>query len=147
MSARPDPNSSDTPQPGAKDCPPDLETIARQTKYPADAFAFVEKGLGYTVTRMHGKFDPKAPPTNRHVTGPQLCAGLRDYAIEQYGLLAKVVLNRWRITRSDDFGQIVFAMVDAGRMSKTEDDSIRDFVDVFDFDEAFRTNVQIGDRT
>lgn len=150
MSKRPDPDQPGKPAPSPSsksECEVDIYTVAGKTKYPVDAFEFVMKGLGYTVDRIHGKHDPKAPlQKSRHVSGAQLSMGLRDYAIEQYGMLAKLVLNRWRITRSEDFGQIVFAMVDAKLMSKTEEDSIQDFVDVFDFEQAFKPGVQLGDR-
>lgn len=149
MSKRPDPDQPEksVPQLTPKgECTVDIYAVAGKTKYPVDAFEFVTKGLAYTVDRIHGKLDPKAPLKNRHVSGAQLCMGLRDYAIEQYGMLAKLVLNRWRITRSEDFGQIVFAMIDAKLMSKTDEDSLHDFVDVFDFDEAFKPRVQLGER-
>ena len=51
--------------------------------------------------------------------------------------LARTVLARWNIRRTYDFGRIVFAMVDNGLMQKTEEDSIEDFRDVFDFKHAF----------
>jgi uncharacterized repeat protein (TIGR04138 family) len=123
----------------------DLLTVVRQTKYPLDAFLFVQRALEFTVKRVHGEAVPEAEPVRRHVTGQMLCQGIRDFAIEQYGLLAKTVLRRWRIQASQDFGHIVFAMVDAGLMNKTEEDSIRDFVDVFDFAEAFGAGVQLSE--
>jgi len=74
---------------------------------------------------------------NRHVSGQDLSWGLRDYAIQQWGLLARTVLARWGITRTIDLGRIVFAMVDNGYMQKQPRDSVEDFRDVFDFHEAF----------
>lgn len=130
----------------------ELTAVARTTKYPTDAFEFVQRGLEYTVTRIHNQ--PPAgktshldeEPPSRHVTGQDLCEGLRLYAIAQYGLLARTVLRRWNITTSQDFGQIVFAMVDAGLMHKTPDDSINDFTDVFDFAKAFANTLSLSDR-
>jgi uncharacterized repeat protein (TIGR04138 family) len=75
----------------------------------------------------------------RHITGQQLCLGLRDYALLQYGRLARTVLSSWGVRRTEDFGRIVFAMVEAGWMRKQDDDTIEDFENVFDFDEAFGT--------
>ncbi len=57
---------------------------------------------------------------------PGACLGLRDYAQQQFGLLAMTVLNSWNIRRTDDFGKIVFAMI-GGLLRKTEQDSIADF--------------------
>jgi uncharacterized repeat protein (TIGR04138 family) len=124
----------------------DLIVVARATKYPLDAFDFVSRGLDFTVRRTHG--ESKSPePGTRHVSGRDLCHGLRDYAVEQYGLLARTVLRRWHIRDCEDFGHIVFAMVEAGLMHKTPDDSIRDFRDVFDFETAFRASLELSERT
>lgn len=123
----------------------DLLQLARSTKYPVEAFAFVQRGLDFTVQRTHGKRDPKAPIASRHISGRQLCYGLRDYAIEQYGLLARTVLKSWHIRASEDFGRIVFAMVEAGLLSKTDEDDIADFVGVFDFAQAFNPQLELAE--
>ena len=120
----------------------ELQQAVNMTRYPLDAFAFVQRGLDFTVRREHGEPDPAVElveddAPSRHVSGRMLCEGLRDYALQQYGLLAGTVLRRWRITRCEDFGHIVFAMVDSGMMHKTDEDSIQDFTDVFSFREAF----------
>jgi uncharacterized repeat protein (TIGR04138 family) len=125
--------------------PKDLPAVARSTKYPLDAFVFVQRGLDDTVRRVHGEPKPDADPAN-HVTGQQLSLGLRDFALLQYGLLARTVLRRWHINSTEDFGQIVFAMVEGGLMKKTAEDSVRDFSGVYDFEEAFSPSVQIGER-
>ena len=83
----------------------DLSAIARETKYPLDAFLFVQRGLSFTVRRIHGESEEAVEPANRHVTGKMLCHGLRDYAIEQYGLMAQTVMRRWRVTSCEDFGE------------------------------------------
>lgn len=108
--------------------------------YPLEAFAFVRDGLGHTSKMLHGEgavSGPGIPTPERHVTGQQLCIGLRDYAIRRYGLLAKTVLVRWGISRTDDFGKIVYAMIEGGLMRKSDDDSFTDFEGVYDFEEAF----------
>lgn len=111
------------------------------TKYPLDAFLFVQRGLDFTVRRIHGEPDEDAAvdemDKSRHVSGRELCQGMRDYALQEYGLLAGTVLRRWHILRSEDFGRIVFAMVDSGLMHKTDEDTIDDFTEVFSFREAF----------
>src|SRR5262245_38885647 len=88
--------------------------------YPIEAFNFVREGLTFTSQRLHR--DPESmPEVDRHISGQQLCLGLRDYAIEQYGLMAPVVLSHWHVGRTDDFGRIVFAMISEGLMTKTDD--------------------------
>lgn len=114
--------------------------------YPLEAFHFVRDGLSYTVERIHEEADSgsELAGDSRHISGQELCLGLRDYAIEQYGLLAPVVLRQWHITRTDDFGRMVFAMIEAGLMSKTPDDTIDDFRAVYDFDEAFHRDTLVS---
>ena len=116
--------------------PKTLKEIAEQTRYTLDAFHFVRRGLDHTVHKMHPEPE-KLTEQERHVSGEQLCEGLRDFAAEQYGHMARTVLRRWHINRTEDFGRIVFAMVEGGLMQATEADSIRDFDGVFDFDDAF----------
>lgn len=114
----------------------DWDNIKRKFGYiTPEAFEFVRQGLSHTVKSVHGEVP--GDDETRNVSGQQLCLGLRDYAIKQYGLLARTVLDRWGIKRTDDFGRIVFAMVDIGLMSKTEDDRMEDFRGVYDFEEAF----------
>jgi len=125
--------------PGSKDKPVvnvDWDALRLAGPYPRQAFAFVQEGLGFTVRQVHGDPD-KLPPGQRHVSGRQLCEGLRDYAIRKYGLLARSVLQHWHINRTEDFGKIVFAMIDAGLMSRTDRDTMTDFEAVYSFDEAF----------
>ena len=113
-----------------------LEQIVEEVGlYPIQAYEFVQHGLGYTVDKIHG--EKKDPDVSRHVGGRDLCDGLREFALLQWGLLARTVLSRWHIKRTLDFGRIVFALVDNGWMQKTDDDTIEDFRDVFDFASAF----------
>lgn len=108
-------------------------------------FQFIRDGLGHTVSMVHGAEAAEALPDeedeSRHVSGRDLCMGLKDYAVRRYGLLAKTVLNQWGVTQTEDFGKIVFALVDAGLLRKTDDDSIEDFRGVFDFEEEFAASI------
>jgi len=114
----------------------DWNEILGSVPYPIEAFAFVREGLSFSVEQVHNDPDAMAEE-DRHITGQQLCLGLRDLAISRWGLLAPIVLEHWHIRRTFDFGRIVFAMIDAGLMTKTASDTLDDFHAVFDFDEAF----------
>ena len=124
-----------------------LLEVARKTKYPIGAFVFVHNGLDYTVRHIHGTAEQEttdeARRKSRHITGQQLCRGLRDYAIDQYGLMARNVLKHWSIHSCNDFGQIVFTLIEAELMAKNEDDRMEDFNDAFDFSEAFTGSLSI----
>lgn len=117
------------------------EILSKAGPYPLQAYEFVRQGLAHTVSTIHGEGE-SASDESRHVSGQQLCLGLRDFAIRQYGMLARTVLARWGIHKTDDFGAMVFALIDAGLLRKTEDDSLDDFRAVFDFHDAF-SSVQV----
>lgn len=130
----------------------DLAAVAQQTKYPLAAFLFLRRGLDFTVSREHGELpedffdrpDNADAYHNRHISGRQLCYGLRDFAIQEYGLLARTVLRRWNIRSCEDFGHIVFAMVDNELMHKAESDTFADFQGVFDFTDAFSPELSLA---
>ena len=106
--------------------------------YPLSAFNFVQEGLTFTSKQVFRQPDPVGlQEMDRHVSGQELCMGLKNYALEQYGMLAPIVLEKWNINRTDDFGRIVFAMIDAELMSSSNDDTPDDFHAVFDFHDVF----------
>lgn len=81
---------------------------------------------------------------NRHVSGRELCWGLRDFALERWGLLARTVLESWRVTDTGDFGEIVFGFIDFDLMRKQPEDDVEDFKEVYSFQEAFEEPFYIG---
>lgn len=119
---------------------PESPTTSWAEAYPGEAFDFVQSGVEHTVSRMHGEHPPHQvdePDSNRHVDGRQLSEGLRDLAIRQFGLLAREVLRSWNIHRTDDFGRIVYALIQGQELYKSDDDRIEDFYSVYDFDDVF----------
>ncbi len=105
--------------------------VKKHKEYKTEAYHFVMAGLNFTLTRLG---------VHRHLTGQELSLGIRDYAFQQFGPLARTVLEYWGIKETFDFGKIVYYLIDAQLMTKTEEDRIEDFKDVYDFDEAFKTN-------
>lgn len=118
------------------------EVVELVDRYPIEAFLFVQQGLSYTVEKHHGR--KSEPDVSRHVTGQDLCAGLHEYALGRWGMMARTVLRRWNINSTYDFGRIVFAMVDHRLMQKTDEDTVEDFRDVFDFRTAFESGYRIS---
>ena len=98
------------------------------------AYYFVRQGLDYTLRKLKTGEHQRE---NNHVSGGELLDGMREFAIEQYGPMAKTLLDTWNITTCDDFGKIVFLLVDYGVLGKTENDSPEDFSGGFDFEDAF----------
>ena len=106
-----------------------LENIVLEdNRYNVDAYHFVREGLDFTVKSL------RSP---RHVNGGELLNGIREYALEEYGPMAKRVLAEWGITCCTDIGCIVFNLVNVGLLGKTEDDSLEDFEKGYDFNDAF----------
>ncbi len=104
------------------------EICIKDRRYKADAYEFVLHGLTFTQNKLKKQ---------GHICGSDLAIGLRDYAIDQYGALAGQVLSHWGIKKTQDFGNIVFNMIEKKLLSKTEEDSLTDFKSVYDFDAAF----------
>jgi uncharacterized repeat protein (TIGR04138 family) len=114
----------------------ELEKIlAKDSRYTREAYLFVREALDHTQ-KMIGKAPKDDLP--RHVSGQQLLEGVRDFAIQQYGPMAMMVLNEFGIQRCEDFGELVFNMVENSLLAKTEKDSRDDFKGGYDFEEAFR---------
>lgn len=108
--------------------------IKQDPRYQEEAYTFVREGLDYTVRELKDLTQEE----NHHVRGWELSKGIRDYAIREYGPVSLRVLRHWGIQRSEDIGEIVYNMIEAQLLGKTEEDEKQDFQDVFDFDEAFR---------
>lgn len=100
------------------------------------AYDFVRLGLDQTVKELRKK-EAARSDRSRHVSGAELLEGLRTYALDQYGPLAKTVLNAWGVRRCRDFGEIVFNLIEYKVFSKTENDRKEDFADIYDFEDAF----------
>jgi uncharacterized repeat protein (TIGR04138 family) len=103
-------------------------------RYSPEAFAFLFASLEHAV-RLAGK--DAAQGAERHVTGQELLAGLRENAIETFGPLAAHVWRAWGIKSARDWGTIVFLLVDASMLKRKDSDKPEDFDQGFDFDEVF----------
>jgi uncharacterized repeat protein (TIGR04138 family) len=71
-----------------------------------------------------------------HISGPELLEGIRELGLKRYGLMARYVFSSWGVRTTEDFGRIVFDLVDQGKMRKTDRDQLSDFYDVYDFEQA-----------
>ena len=110
-----------------------LKAIRADGRYPPEAFEFLHEGLEFTTRRVHADTAGDEP---LHVSGRQLCEGLRDLAHQRWGALARTVLNCWNIHRTRDFGEMVFLLVRLGQLGRQPSDSIEDFDDVYDLRSA-----------
>lgn len=136
---------------------PIAELLARDDRYPFDAYVFVFEALRHAQEKLgmgteylneefsaEDEIEEQEGEPERHVSGQELCEAMRQYAHEQYGYLAKNVLNHWSIYSTGDFGEIVFNLIKIEQMRKTPNDRREDFDNVFDFDEGFQHNFRFS---
>lgn len=134
---------------------PLAELFKHDKRYTIDAYAFVfdalnfaQKELGLGAERPSEPLDPDDADEarsggERHITGQQLCEAIRLYAQQQYGYLAKCVLNSWGVHSTSDFGEIVFNLIRIKQMRKTKEDRREDFDNVFDFETGLKGTCRI----
>ena len=133
---------------------PIAKLLKKDRRYKFDAYVFVfealnyaQKVLGFGAAQSGEEDEPNMVLSDkraeRHLTGQQLCEAIRQFALEQYGYMAKCVLNSWGVHNTSDFGNIVFNLIDIKQMKKTKDDRREDFDNVFDFDQGLTRSFQI----
>ena len=97
--------------------------VKEDDRYTMEAYGFLKEAL--------------VSKAQRHVTGQELLEGVREYALDQFGPMAFTVLTSWGLERCEDFGEMVFNLIEYGVFSKNEDDTKEDFAAIYDFEEAF----------
>ena len=108
--------------------------VEQNPSYHRDAYLFLREALEFTQKAV-GKTNKNQV---RHITGQELLNGIREYALAIYGPMAGTVLEEWGITSCEDFGRMVFLMVENNLLRKTEEDRPEDFKNGYSFEEAFR---------
>lgn len=104
------------------------EIVEKDKRYRVDAYEFVMQALWFTQKELKRK---------GHVTGKELLEGIREFGLQEYGPMTRTVFQHWGVRTTEDFGEVVFNMVENGLLGKTDKDSREDFKNVYDFDEAF----------
>ena len=107
--------------------------VGSDPRYQRDGYIFLRDALDFT-TKQQKKVKGVSV---RHVSGPELLDGVRQYALKEFGPMVMTVFDSWGIRCSEDIGHMVFNLIGAGVFGKTEQDSIEDFKNVYDFEEAF----------
>jgi len=126
------------------------QLVSQDPRYPVEAYVFVREALAFASDSMELGVAPDIAadpspdqPREQHLTGQELCEAIRQFAINQYGYMAKVVLQRWGITATGNFGDIVYNMIDMGVMKKSPQDRRTHFDNVYDFDRVFESNFEM----
>jgi uncharacterized repeat protein (TIGR04138 family) len=129
---------------------PLVKLLCEDHRYKLEAYQFVRAGLAYAQDELQlGQESPASTEKNaagrplRHVSGQDLCRALREFAHEQFGLLARHVLASWGIHTTSDIGEIVYNLIKIGEMTKSPHDRREDFDNVFDFEQALVKDFEI----
>ena len=107
--------------------------LKEDPRYPLEAYVFLRLALDFTIRTMN---KPTQGPA-RHITGQELLDGIRLYALQECGPITRTVLNEWGLTKTEDFGDLVFNLVNHGVLGKTDQDKIEDFANGYSFQAAF----------
>lgn len=116
-----------------------MQTAATpRLKYHPNAYQFIFAALRYTQQELGRGIESESEEApDAHISGTELLEGIRQFALQEFGLLARTVFRGWGIEQTEDFGRVVFELVERGEMRKTENDQLSDFVDVYEFAQAF----------
>lgn len=106
-----------------------VSMLRADARYAWEAYEFTRQAVTYASDVLYA--------TGTHVSGKELLEAIRRLGPERFGVMTREVFESWGVHATDDFGEIVFNLVDAGMLSKTEEDSRDDFRGVYSFDEAF----------
>ncbi len=124
---------------------PLLELLQQDQRYHLEAYQFVREALAYSQEILQMNTEEQANEEGEnHITGQQLCEGIRQYSLQQYGYMAKTVLNTWGIFGTGDFGEIVYNLIRIKHMKKSDSDRREDFDDVYDFESAFDPQFELS---
>ncbi|MFV1994965.1 MAG: Minf_1886 family protein [Verrucomicrobiales bacterium] len=107
--------------------------LEKDERFDGDAYVLLRDALDFTLKELHDA----GIEENRHVSGPELLEGFRRYALREFGPMVTTVLGEWGVQSCEDVGSMVFNLVGIGVFGKTESDRMDDFIDIFDFREAF----------
>ncbi|MDX2182593.1 MAG: hypothetical protein SFW08_01290 [Gemmatimonadaceae bacterium] len=103
--------------------------LLREKRYHEQAYLFLLGALEFAQNRMTER---------RHISGRELAEACRDFAVERFGVMARPVLEHWGIRSTEDFGDVVFTMVELGLLVTAPGDRRDDFIGVYDFADAFQ---------
>lgn len=112
----------------------------RDTRYPFEAYEFIYAALGYVQHQL--KTQAVLKEVSQPVTGQQISEGFRDFALQEFGLMAGTVLKTWNINSTDDIGELFYNLVEFNLITKSDTDSKADFHDVYNMSRAFSEGFQ-----
>jgi uncharacterized repeat protein (TIGR04138 family) len=131
------------------------QLLTEDPRYKIEAYQFIREALQYANENPDSlclnpetadtlSDDAESDVKTRHVTGGQLCQACRQYSLQQYGYLSRIVLENWGIRSTSDFGELVYNLIRIGQMKKSDSDRREDFNGVFEFETAFEPQFELA---
>lgn len=123
-----------------------IKVALTDERYAVEAYEFLTHALTYTQ-KLLGRTPPKdakEPVEGMHVSGPELLEGIRQFGLQQFGMMAYVVFRMWGVRHTSDFGAMVYRLIDAGLWHKSPGDRLEDFDDLYDFEREFVRNFEMA---
>jgi uncharacterized repeat protein (TIGR04138 family) len=115
-----------------------VSILKRDRRFDAHAYFFLKDALDFTLKRIADANGGQA----RHVSGPELLEGFRDFALDQFGPMAATLMNEWGVRKCQDVGDMVFQLIEEQVFGKQDSDRREDFSEVFDFEASLVTPFQ-----
>ena len=124
-----------------------LDLIREDSRFAYEAYEFVCDAVSYTQDKL-GRADDEAEREDKHVSGGDLLRGACELAVREFGMMAPLVFKMWGVRTTDDFGAMVFRLIETQRLSKSDRDDPADFHDVFDLNETLTSGFEltVGER-
>jgi len=110
------------------------EIAEKDPRYLVEAYEFLFRALDFTMEELNRRDLPDED--SRHISAKELLFGIQRYSVQQFGYLARSVFNHWGVHTTDDFGEIVFNLVENDLLKKRPEDSREEFAAVYDFEDA-----------
>ncbi|MEM6278958.1 MAG: Minf_1886 family protein [Verrucomicrobiota bacterium] len=112
--------------------------LSKDDRFGADAYHFLRESLDQTVLKLR----EDELEEHRHVSGPELLAGVVEHALEEFKSMAVTVLDSWGVRTEEDIGAMVFLLIEAGAFGRSEEDSPADFIGVMNLKEELMSPYQ-----
>jgi uncharacterized repeat protein (TIGR04138 family) len=109
-----------------------VSILKRERRFDPHAYFFLKDALDFTLKRIAEANGGRA----RHVSGPELLSGYRDFALEQFGPMASTLMKEWGVRKCQDVGDMVFLLIEEQVFGKQDSDRREDFSEAFDFEES-----------
>jgi uncharacterized repeat protein (TIGR04138 family) len=111
-----------------------IAKLAKEISVDKRAFEFIHIALLHAT---NGK--------QQHISAAKLINSTKVIGHYVFGFLAKTVFNQWGINTTDDWGRVVWALVESGIWGKQEGDKQSDFDGLWDFETLESEFKFIGD--